>query len=237
MKTTFIYALCEPGTRTVKYIGKTANPKRRLQEHLKRSIKKDNYLGNWLRLVISKGKRPDLIVLREVPGDGSDAERRYIRIAWGCGMKLVNATDGGDSGTPCLETRAKISRKLKGRFSGEKNPFFGKTHTKECRAVIGAVHKGVPLPVGHPLIGWCKGKPRSKEHCENLSKSLTGLIRPPEHCAAISKGRMGCPAPNKGVSPSPETRASISAARRAGIARRKQQDQDIEWALAPYTLE
>lgn len=65
---------------------------------------------------------------------------------------LVNKTSGGSTGTPNtivsietrnklklsgkkrfqnIEERIKISNSLKGRFSGEKNPFFGKTHTKE----------------------------------------------------------------------------------------------------------
>lgn len=65
---------------------------------------------------------------------------------------LVNKTSGGSTGTPNrvvtnkqrrvlqilgkrrfqnIEERLKISNSLKGRFVGEQNPFYGKTHTEE----------------------------------------------------------------------------------------------------------
>jgi hypothetical protein len=48
---------------------------------------------------------------------------------------LVNKTSGGSTGTPnrlvTYEEKMKISNALKGRFCGNKNPFYGKTHTEE----------------------------------------------------------------------------------------------------------
>lgn len=215
MKTTFIYALCEPGTRTVRYIGKSANPNKRFKQHVRESVHAKTHLGHWLSRLVSAGAVPAMVVIRQVMGSGSLEEKRCIRLARRIGMKLVNGTDGGDggSGSPSLATRKKVSDKLKGRFSGNKNPFFGRTHTTESRELMGAAHKGVPLPPGHPLIGWGKGQIRSAEHRANLSAALTGYVKTPEHCAAISAGRI------------------------AANLRRKERDQEIEWALAPYTLE
>jgi hypothetical protein len=50
---------------------------------------------------------------------------------------LVNKTSGGSTGTPnrlvTNEEKMKISNALKGRFCGNKNPFYGKTHTEESK--------------------------------------------------------------------------------------------------------
>lgn len=115
MTTTFIYALCEPGTRTVRYIGKTDKPKARIRQHcLERSSKRKTHLGCWLRSLRSCGKKPEMVVLREVPYDQWElAEERYIRLARGCGMRLVNETDGGNGVTMTPEMRKKISDTLK----------------------------------------------------------------------------------------------------------------------------
>lgn len=43
------------------------------------------------------------------------------------------------------ETKEKISIKRKGRFVGEKNPFFGKRHTAETREILSKTHKGKKL--------------------------------------------------------------------------------------------
>lgn len=122
-KTTFIYALCEPGTRTVRYIGKTNNPRKRFKQHLKDSTKVFTHLGNWLRFLVSRSETPELVILREVPFDQWEiAEERYIRLARGCGMSLVNSTDGGEGVTMTPEIREKISVKNRGENHGN----FGK---------------------------------------------------------------------------------------------------------------
>lgn len=156
MKTTFIYALCEPGTRTVRYIGKANRPERRFVEHLRASVKKKTHLGHWLSGVSNRGEKPVLVVLREVPFERwAEAEERYIRIARGCGMKLVNATDGGDGlANPTPETRAKMSAAHKGRPVTETQLacleagriFAG---TPERRAAMSATMSGK----GNPMFG------------------------------------------------------------------------------------
>lgn len=107
MKTVFIYALCEPGTRTVRYIGKTNKLRRRYQEHLRLSITVKTHLGRWLA---SLSVAPEMIVLSEVSCEESaDEEIRFIAAARMLGMNLVNSSDGGDGCTnPSPETRAKL---------------------------------------------------------------------------------------------------------------------------------
>lgn len=131
-KTVFIYALCEPGTRTIRYIGKSKNPGQRLIAHCNESYKQENYLGHWLSSLKRDSKLPALLVLKEVPAsEWEEWEKRYIRCARSLGFKLVNGTEGGDGinspmpdairqkislskcGKPLsLETRKKMSGKV-----------------------------------------------------------------------------------------------------------------------------
>lgn len=114
--TTFIYALCEPGSRKIRYIGKADCPELRLKEHLRTSLKLKTYLGNWLRRVVKSGKIPNLITLKKVSERSWKTEEcRYIAAARMLKIALVNATDGGEGVTMTSETRKKISAANKGR--------------------------------------------------------------------------------------------------------------------------
>lgn len=215
MKTTFIYALCEPGTRTVRYIGKTNDVARRLKEHLKPKQKK-TYLGNLLRSLRVLGTFPEMIIFREVEGDGSDAEIRYIQRARGFGMRLTNSTDGGEGVTMTPEIRAKIGAshlgvpeppksletlaKMSAAARGDKNPFFGRTHTPKTKALQSALKTGT----NHPLFG----KPRPPEVRAKISAGNLGKIVTPETCARISASKIGA---LKGVPWSPARRAAQDA--------------------------
>jgi hypothetical protein len=134
VRTIFIYALCEPGTRTVRYIGKTVALKKRLACHLSDSTERKTHLGNWLR---SLGEAPNMVLLREVHGsEGSAAEIKYIRIARSLGMPLVNATDGGE-GTLGFRPSKETLQKLSLSRTGQKR-------SAETRARMSAAAKGKP---------------------------------------------------------------------------------------------
>lgn len=153
MKTVFIYALCEPGTRTVRYIGKTFNPGRRLGTHVRDSSRKKSHLGNWLRGLLSCGAKPDMIILCEVSEDKwREEEVRQIRDARTLGARLVNANDGGFGENPSAETRKKMSlaatgkrlpprsrehcAKISAARTGNKHPLFGKSPSPTTRGLI-----------------------------------------------------------------------------------------------------
>lgn len=187
MRTIFIYALCEPGTRTVRYIGKALNLKRRLREHLKVSSRSDSHLGRWLRRL---KEPPALALLHEASeAGGPEAETRFIRIARSIGMKLVNSTDGGEGVTMTRETRKKISAALKGRplsarhcqaisesKKGDRNPMFGKPHTLEHSSKVRIAQTG---------------KKHSVAWRAAISAGLKGKTRSPAHCAALSAANKG----------------------------------------------
>lgn len=137
MKTTFIYALCEPDTGEIRYIGKADDPDKRLGQHL--TDKSGNHRTNWIKSLIKKGKYPRLEIIDEVPSaHWQQIEVAYIEFFAEQGAILTNGTLGGEgcAGTP--ETCEKISKTLMGHpgLPGSSNPFFGKTHTEESREKI-----------------------------------------------------------------------------------------------------
>lgn len=185
--TTFIYALCEPNSRTVRYIGKANDPKRRFQGHLHKSVKFNTYLGRWLRSL--NGEKPELVVLREVPIEQWEAaEERYIRLARGLGMRVVNGSDGGEGVTFTPEVKAKMSAAHTGVRLGS-----------EHRAAIGAGHVGLK---------------RSPEQCEAIGAIHRGKKATPAQLKVMSDVMKGEKNPNFGRPRPLETRLKIAASNR-----------------------
>lgn len=97
--TTYIYGLVCPLALTIRYIGKSSDPARRLQEHLNAATKGGKYYAaNWLRKLQSQSLVPTVVVLEVVaPGqDWAEAERRQIAEHRAAGYPLTNSTEGGD---------------------------------------------------------------------------------------------------------------------------------------------
>lgn len=61
---------------------------------------------------------------------------------------------------------------MKGKYDGENNPFYGKTHSDDFKKKIGAIHKGKKLSPGHlaNLVAAHKGKKRIKVECPHCGK-------------------------------------------------------------------
>lgn len=128
----YIYALIDPRTGEVRYIGKSHRPCERLANHLNdRSI---CHRTNWLRSLVAAGLKPTLKILAEAYPSSSwqAAERAWIQYAREQGWPLTNGTDGGD-GVPGLspETRERIVAASRGRKP-----------SPETRARIGKASKG-----------------------------------------------------------------------------------------------
>lgn len=123
----YIYALCEPGTRSVRYIGMSKDPARRLREHISNARRGlDSPLGEWLR---SLSDKPNMVTLCETcEAFWQDDEKTYIRAARALGMPLLNSTDGGE-GTLNLSPKALAKRSAAQR---------GRKRSKETRAKLRA---------------------------------------------------------------------------------------------------
>lgn len=196
MTTTFIYALTEPGTTTIRYFGKANNPHKRYFEHVRDANRgKKWFTSRWIRKLFKSGKRPDVHVLCEVPcNDWERFEIAFITLGRQCGFNLTNGTDGGDcgpitKGKPLSsEHRAKVSAALTGRKL-----------SSECRAKLRAARIGKPL---------------SQEHKEKLSAAKLGRKLSLETRLKMSEVRMGEKNYWFGKKLSPEHRAKMSAAKK-----------------------
>jgi hypothetical protein len=114
-----IYALRDPRTRQVRYIGKALDPRGRLRQHISAArLKRCNSKKNgWLKGLLADGHYPILDILAVVPGPEADrTERAWIARHRALGSPLTNATAGGGgrpNGRPGTRKPAKPSTKRK----------------------------------------------------------------------------------------------------------------------------
>lgn len=133
-KRTYVYALCDPDTGDVRYIGKTVDVRRRLYRH--RHENDGSYRARWLAKLTSAGQSPvfKLLEVVEVGENWAAVERRWIRDGRAAGWPLTNTTNGGDGMDGykwTAEDRRKLSAALKGR-----------TLTPEWKRKVGEASKG-----------------------------------------------------------------------------------------------
>lgn len=120
---TFIYALADPDTQEVRYIGKADNPQKRLKRHIAQYEPKATHKSNWIRSLLDQGKTPALLVLEEAPRESwQECERKWITHYKGKGARLTNTTAGGEGGktlsaaTLSPEERARRSQSARERM-------------------------------------------------------------------------------------------------------------------------
>lgn len=205
--TTFIYALTDPRTNEIRYIGKSNDPQHRLKAHL-RSTKETTYKSRWIKHLKSLDLKPILSILEEVPIDKwQEREMYWIQYYHSQDAPLTNGTDGGDGMTsPSPELREKLSLARKGKkrpdvsaaLTGRKRPpgaaakaaasNKGKPLTEERKANISASKKGKKQPnVSTSMVG----RKLAPESIAKRSAAIRGSKRPPEVKAKISAAHTG----------------------------------------------
>lgn len=87
---TYIYALRDPGTNEIKYVGKSNNPESRAKNHYSEGVNARKML--WMKDLKERGLRPELIILEQRPiDDFRQAESSWIHFFLDLGCNLVNA--------------------------------------------------------------------------------------------------------------------------------------------------
>jgi len=112
----FIYALIDPDTCKIRYIGKSIRPKERLSNHMNEAS--NCHRSHWLQKLKADGKRPHQIILQELDNDSDwqSAERYWISFGKKNYWPLVNNTSGGDGVNDLPEeTRKKMAQTWIGR--------------------------------------------------------------------------------------------------------------------------
>lgn len=91
-----IYALCDPDTGAVRYIGQTCYPRRRKWLHCSSSNNRGMRKVNiWVRSLLDQGKKPAFSIIEETT-DLDARERYWIAQARELGVELLNMNGGGE---------------------------------------------------------------------------------------------------------------------------------------------
>lgn len=94
----YIYHLCCPDTGEVRYIGKANEPSVRYRKHLDAAKNPQNYAQRWMAKLLRSGKKPLLVVAREIlPHENwQEVERMAIAEGFASGLRLTNTSAGGE---------------------------------------------------------------------------------------------------------------------------------------------
>lgn len=155
MKPHFIYALVDPRTDEVRYVGKTVDLKRRMRRHrnIGRSENPSIYRDRWIQSLMDDGL--DFIVwILEVCDDKNwiASEIKWIAYFKEQGCSLTNLTGGGEG-------------------------WHDYVMTDEHRANL---KKPKPEGFGKRISEAQKGRVKSQAHRENISKAKRGVKSTPE---------------------------------------------------------
>ena|SRR3990167_4960948 len=141
MEATSIYALVDPFTKHVRYIGKANVVHKRYYAHLVDSRK--NHRSLWIRSVLATGARPHLLVLDNVPkAEWQFWEMHYISLYRSWGFDLTNKSQGGEGTEHTLETRKRISNTKKGKPVPHLIAFKKSERCAEIMKAIGLKRRG-----------------------------------------------------------------------------------------------
>jgi hypothetical protein len=94
---TFIYALIDPNTNKIRYVGKSNNPNKRLYDHMHSCYLTHTHKNIWLRTLHKENKQPIVKILQEVPLEEWEFfEKYWINTLRNKGEKLTNIDEGGN---------------------------------------------------------------------------------------------------------------------------------------------
>ncbi|ABT16775.1 hypothetical protein ATCV1_Z641L [Acanthocystis turfacea chlorella virus 1] len=189
----FIYRLTSPSNKS--YIGQTIRP---IEERFKEHQKSDSYCVAIYR-AIQKHKWENMTKeWFEVPDEDLNFyEEMLVALLGTLSPGGYNLKEGGGSGgRMCEESREKMSIAT----SGDKNPFYRKSHTDEAREKISNAKKGKTLSDDHKqkmsdsrkgANNYNYGKTLSDFQKQQISKAKKGKPLSVEHRQKMSDSHKG----------------------------------------------
>ena len=176
-----IYALKDPETGEIKYVGATNNIHKRYQRHCYRDKKPKGPKSLWCNSLINKGLKPILVVLDAEPENWGLAEDYWIKKHIDT---VLNSQSGGNhkGSTQFDEYKRRIG-----------NGNIGKKRTPEQIKRLSEAHKHQrPSPEQvKRTADKLRGKKRPAYVGEKISKSLTGRKLSNDHVEKIRKNNIG----------------------------------------------
>lgn len=185
--TVTIYALLEPESQSVRYVGLTRRPRIRVGQYF-RGDGHTKHMRNWLRSLLEKNRKPIFHLLEESDeGMAGARESFWIAKFKGEGANLLNFTTGGERDfTVSEETR----EKLRAARVGIKFGPMPQSH----RDAISRGNKGRPRPYSSAIAKRNNEAMRGRKLTEEHKKKTGDGIRKwwtPERRLAVSQRRKG----------------------------------------------
>ena len=204
-----IYALSDPATNLVRYIGKAKNLHIRIKKHYKPSeLKNKTHKNTWLNSLLSRNLRVKISILEECNSEEllNPLEKKWISYYKQNGYDLTNGTEEGDGGKMSPESIAKMIISKTGKKLSEKHKLkiseanTGCFVSEDTKRKIGKAHKNKIISLesikkmsdAHKgQISWNKGKKATKETIEKQSKAHLGKKLSQETKDKIGKASIG----------------------------------------------
>jgi len=148
--TASVYALIDPRSHQLRYIGKALDVRQRDRNHFKQCRFDNSPKDEWIRKLRASGLRPDLIVIEGcTPAESAAREKYWIARAHWRGIPLLNMKHGGQGRiNTSEETRARISASNKGKGHGPEwraahaAALRGRKASDETKAKMSRAHTG-----------------------------------------------------------------------------------------------
>lgn len=129
----FIYGLRCPIEREILYVGKTKDLKNRLRQHLTGELARKSKKTSWIKSLLRKNLKPELIVLEKCSKENVDEREIYWISRYSQNPKNKNMTIGGTGGVTHPPMTKKVMRSDNKLFNSVKD---AAKETGVCSAAI-----------------------------------------------------------------------------------------------------